>query len=78
LDYLPFVVRFTVGQLEFLSVACADPEMPLVWAAPLGCNLKDFQPPAFPGQGNRFICVSEPGMAFDKFIHIVEPSCKKQ
>jgi hypothetical protein len=77
MGYLPFVVRFMVRQLESLSVACADPELPPLRVAPLGCNLYDFHPPVFPGQGNRFIRISEPGVAFDQFTHIGEPTCKK-
>jgi len=74
---LPFVVRFLIRQLEFLPAASTDPEMPGLRTEPMGGNPGNFQSPVFPLQGNRLVCIREPGMAFDKLTHFENTSSKK-
>jgi len=70
LGYLPFIIRFVVRQLEFLSTAYADPEMPGLRAAPLGDNLNDLMPLPLPCEFQRPVCITETGMACNQFTPV--------
>jgi hypothetical protein len=64
----PFIVQFAVKKLKYAAIDYSNPEPAPARDAPLGFNLFDFEPIAFPLQSGWPFGVSVAGMAFNQFV----------